>query len=505
MAFRFRKESVGALEDLEAKQKEAAGLGPAAFSSFQETNQDNAIKEGKDIGALAGGDSSSSSDSSSDDSESDDSSDDSESNDPFATDDIDGGDTSDDSEGDSDSEEESPEDDAPPDEESEPEPEEDDSEAELKKESMRNLSYLPSEGLMLRQEDFGEFVKSVGNNTWDGLSFVTGALAGAGIRYTPMLLSGMLKVVLYTFAKTFKTLDTLFDASAQQLERFVNRTSKQKKTLEVLKESFKTLQEKGVELPEGAKFKMDASILCFQGSNEIAVNVAMHAEFMKATMGKLQKAILSDFNGLSQISQARYLSKNFDALSSMTIHPNELGFQPKGVGDLEEDTDVIQLYEMQPMIGDVAIQAKLPIGNFDTWNMVEKAYSASSIYLVPKAVRSVYETPLLSPEALNEFINHLELLVDASIEHQQFYEEIASKRSGVVNTVKQLFVRLCEEKVKVSFKNSVALPLHLKSSFVTKVYMVAAMDLHDHTARVIANGLSYASGMMNLYKAKAET
>lgn len=498
----FRKESVSALEELESKERDAAGQSPAAFSAFKDSSQDTALEEGKELGVLpnSDGSSTSSSDSSSDEStdSEDGSEDDSGDSDPFAPDEP----LEDDDSEDSDKEEEEEES-------SEDDPEEEelekDSEVEIKKESMRTLSFLPLDGLSLRQEDFGEFVKNIDLGIFNNLKFIVKALADVGIHYTPLLLSGMLKVVLYTFAKTFKTLDSLFDFISVSFERFNHRLTKQKKTLEIVKQNLKVLQEKTFVLPNGAKSKIKIDNLSFQGSNDLTINLAVYTDFLNLSMRHIQKAILSDFNGLAQISQARYLSKNFDALSSMEIHPEELGFKEIANTGIEEDSDVLQSFEMPIMIGDVAFQAKLPRGNFDTWSMVEKAYNGSKLYLVPKQVNSYLETPVMTPDELGIFINNLEFLVDASEQHQKFYEEILNKRSGMINSIKQLFIRLCEEKVKISFKNSVALPLHLKSSFVTKVYMVAAIDLHDHTARVIANGLSYASAMINLYKVKADS
>ena len=109
----------------------------------------------------------------------------------------------------------------------------------------------------------------------------------------------------------------------------------------------------------------------------------------------------------------------------------------------------------------------------------------------------------MTPGELVGFLNNLELLAEVSLKHQIFYDEIKRSRSGMVASVKQLFIRLFEEKVKVSFKDSVTLPLYLKSSFATKVYLTGALDIHDHIAQVIANGLSYSSEMLKLYKVKS--
>jgi hypothetical protein len=91
------------------------------------------------------------------------------------------------------------------------------------------------------------------------------------------------------------------------------------------------------------------------------------------------------------------------------------------------------------------------------------------------------------------------MLIREIEQHKVFYEEIAGRRSGLLTAVKSLFVRLAQETVKVNFKNSTALPLYLKSSLVTKVYLVGAIDLHDHSNRVVANALSFAEAVLTKY------
>jgi hypothetical protein len=61
-------------------------------------------------------------------------------------------------------------------------------------------------------------------------------------------------------------------------------------------------------------------------------------------------------------------------------------------------------------------------------------------------------------------------------------------------------MKLAQSATRVYLNDSGAIPLYLKSSFVTKVYLVGAMDLHDHNARVIANGIAYAAAALKSYQ-----
>lgn len=501
MVFRLRLESK-ALEDLENKETIAAGQGPAAFSAFQKSSEETAIIEGAEIGANLGGDNSGGSSSSSTDDSSDGDSGDGDSGDDFDMDipDFDEDDSGEDDSTDDDSSDDSSDDDSSDDEEVE-----DDKEAEVKKESFRTLSFLPGEEPNIRMESMfssenaGGFISS----TWNGLSFVVGGLASIGIRYTPMLLGGMFKIVLFTFAKTFITLDSIFTEAATRVERYLKNTERQKGVLKSLQKRVEELKTQNAILPPDTVVKANIDALVTAESVDLTANLKAYAIFLDKKMGGFQKGILSEFNGLKTIASSRYLQKNFEPLEFMTVAPEEVGFTSRYPSN-KDSGDAVSLYGMGPMIGQVEMRAYLPTGHFDTWNTVEKSYTASNLFVAALNARSTQKATPMELGQLGEFLNELELLAEASITHQALYKEIANSRSGVINSVKQLFIRLCEETVKVSFKNSVALPLHLKSNFVTKVYLTGALDLHDHTARVIANGLSYADAMLKLYRTDAK-
>ena len=495
MGFIIKTEGA-ALAALEQKEAEASAQGGATFETFKDTLEAKAIEEAPALGAVGDGTSSSSSDTSDDSSSSDDDFS-SDGSDFGSSDDSNPDDDPADSSDDASEEEEEPEEEEPLEEEEDPQ----EQEAELKKESFRTLSFLPedsdSQTLIFRQEMFGGWT-AASSAVWGGISFVANCLASVGITYGPSLLMGMFKVVLFTFAKTFKTLDEAYDFIASSITRFQNRTSKQQNAIKQLKEVLADLTSKGAVLPEGSAKNLTTNYLEIETSNDYTKNVSDYTEFVSNKVGKFNQALASDFNALKIISENRYLGKNFDALSFMEVQPSKLGFQNR-IGSKPGLGVQLETFSLGKMIGNIDLQADLCSGRLDNWSSVEKAYAGSSISLVPQEIGRVVETKLMTPEELSGFLNNLELLAKASLKHQQFYSEISRSRSGVINSIKQLFIRLLEEEGKVSFKNSVALPLHLKSSFATKVYMTGAMDLHDHTAQVIANGLSYASSMMKLY------
>lgn len=497
MGFILRFEAK-AIQELIKNEKAASKESSNTFAAFQENLEETAVKEAPDLGAslVSGGSTSTATDSSTE--ESDTGSDDGDISDDFSFD-------GDDSEDTDDTEEEDPKDDS---EDTEKEDEEkdksdDDTEkkenedSELKKESFRTLNFLPGiDDRQLKMESiFAGQVDGFNVTGWSGTAFVAGALATVGIRFSAMLFSGLFKIVLFTFAKTFSILNNLFNEAESCLTRYLRNTERQRTTLKTLKIALEELKTKGATLPEDASINVYIGSLTTPESEDINNNVKDYILFLNRKIDLFQKAILSDFNNLKVIAENGYLRKNFDSMGSMSISPSSFGF----INDQGGSEENVSIFSMEPMIGGAQLLAKLPDSRFDTWDEVEKAYNNSSVYIT--LIKSTaYKSKPMELGDLEDFLNNLEILTEASLKRQSFYNEITKCRTGVINSVKQLFVRLCEETVKVSFKNSVALPLHLKSSFVTKVYMTGAMDLHDHTARVIANGLSYVDTMLKVYR-----
>lgn len=499
------RRKVSALENLEIREKEASRSGPSAFREFKDSLKEVSLRESPELGAnLVSGDGSSGSSSSS-------SSSDTSDSDSLGSDDSDMGDDLDgvddiDSTGEEASEEDGEE---PSDEDTDSEEEDksdEEEEPEVKKESFRSLSFLPSEDPGLRMESIFSDEDGHGfiSKTWHGLSFVVGALATAGIQFAPIILGGMFKIVLYTFAKTFIVLNELFSEAASRFRRYLHNTERQKSAIASLKKKLAELKTSKVEIDVNSRLSVDVSALVTAGSNDLTENVRDYCGFFESKITTFQKTILGEFDNLKVISNARYLEKSFDPIGAMTIYPSKIGFEEK-IPSKDDPDNNLCCFSMGEMIGQVEIHALIPEVRFDTWKTAEKAYGASKIYLVASANQFQQKAPLMELKQLEEFVIQLDMLADISLRHQKLFLDISQSRSGVVNSVKQLFIKLCEENTKVSFKNSVVLPLHLKSSFVTKVYMTGAMDLHDHTARVIANGLSYCESMTRLYHVSQKT
>lgn len=482
MVFKLRIESVALgsnLENFEADQKAAAIEGPASLDAFKDRELTKAVQEGPEP-------STSSTESSSDSStSSDDGGGDIDFGDEPDTDNLD-------------EPEDEPEEDPEP--EAEPEPEPEGSEPEIKTEHFREVLEIPKDFSLRMESSILESFSAGAMQAWSGFSYVVGVLTTAGINYGPSVLSGMFKVVLYTFARVFQLLNMMGTACSQGVERYLNSYDKQKKRLETNVGTMKDVIEKGGNLPESiASFKFESTVLNVSNSRDLARIIRDQANFTTKTFGTLLAGARFEFHQLREISNNRYIGKHFDALYYLNDQRSFPGMVPlTGVRmSAPEGTEFYSLGVMPA--GGFQCVATLP-KEADNWSQIEKNYNSAGFSLIGSGSGVLSSLDPCSPKQLVELMAAIDYMVESNKKHQLFYEELASARTGVFTSVRALFIQLVRSQTRIGFKDSVALPLFLKTSIATKVYLVAAMDLQDHNAKVIANALDYVERVQKLYR-----
>lgn len=498
MGFKLRQESVALasnLENLEEDKKAAANAGPASLEKFEENDLTKAIVE-KDDGA-----SSTPADTSSDDTSNDDSGDDTSEDDGSDDSEDSGEDGKDDSE---DSESDDPLDGMPEEvdidalEKEEEDDSDDEKEAEVKTESIRRIDPIPA-GLDLRMENnLLDSFSAGAMKAWSGFAFVVGVLGTIGVNYGPMVLSGMFKVVLYTFARTFQLLSTIVSVCGQRIERYNNSYTKQKNRVNANAEALKGLLYEKAELPkELPEFRFDSSLFGGSGLKDLSAVLKAQADFTTKAFGSLLQGARREFGQLHEISSNRYIGKHFDAMMYLNDEKNFSSFAPvSGLGTPAPEGTTYRTLGKMPAGGFVCI-ANLPDAS-DNWNQIEKNYNAAGFSLIGTGM--YLELKPMSPLELAKVTVAIDYLIESNKKHQLFYEELAKARTGVLTSVRSLFIQLVRSQTRISFKDSVALPLFLKTSIATKVYLVAAMDIQDHNAKVIANALAYVEQVSKLYR-----
>lgn len=378
--------------------------------------------------------------------------------------------------------------------------EDDDSDTpDMRKESFRRLKPL-SKNASLRLESDG-FMSTAGNaalEAWNGFSFVSGVLLSVGIKFAPMVLSGLFKVVLYSFAKTFQLFSGIAEACADRVQRYMNSYEKQQARMASIVTKMKKVLESGATLQDD-HFDFPAQYLSTT-SGKSPTEVILHQhEVTTYAFSNLLKGALGEFRQLREIADNRYLGKHFDAISYMNVDAGAYGMRSVS-GTPARAINGASPFSLGELAGGLECVLYMP-NHADDWNTIERNYNAAEFTLImkPNAHQGESLKPM-NPAELSKFLISVNALIESSKRHKLFYDELSKARSGLLTHVKALFVQLVRSQTRVSFKDSVALPLFLKTSLTTKVFLVGAMDIQDHNAKVVMNALTYAERVLKLYR-----
>jgi ribosomal protein S18 len=160
----------------------------------------------------------------------------------------------------------------------------------------------------------------------------------------------------------------------------------------------------------------------------------------------------------------------------------------------ETSDDLIDCFHsVEKLPGDIALIAHLPKNTINSLDETIKAYNSSSMFLGVNinSYKEIENIDYMNAASLEKYLDELDKLCGVCISHQTLYETIIKQKTGLRYNFKLYFNTLINSKNKVSMDNSLIEYVYLKSMFIDKVYLAAAMDVHDYSIKVINNSLSF--------------
>lgn len=368
---------------------------------------------------------------------------------------------------------------------------ESDSELEVAKESLRQLSYyeLPVTNIAISAEDFG----GSGSLARDLTQSVLG-LAKLGVQYAPMAIKKLFKGVLLLMGRIVRLSFNSIDIIQRYIARRANSFTSLQQDIVELK---KTLTHaKGAEDIANQSFMRQKTInvLKIGKSLDLSENVQIMTDFVSDMVGHIGSHISKDLvvskhimnyssSGVSM--PAKLLVEN--SFDNVLLKEIVAGFEP-------EADNVDSFIYRQDLPGDVKFISFLPRDDISELDDIARAYNNSKMFLGfdAESFEDINSINYMTIDELNKFLDKLDALCSVCIEHQSVYKTILSKKKASLIWLKHFYNGLISSSHKVSVKDSLLEFIYLKSIFIDKVYLVAAMDIHDYSVKVITNGLSFA-------------
>lgn len=376
--------------------------------------------------------------------------------------------------------------------------EETSSEETVAQESFRSLIYTE-----IAIEDFGDnyttnqsLVSRIGGKVSEAFKSSVKYLGYLGITYGPTIARNVYKGVVMIMGRLINLLLTSIVTLTKYLNRRINSFNKLKSDIEDAKKVLKELE--GKELPDLTDIKFNnikvINNLKVSDNVNFIENVSKTNVFIAKTINEINTCINNDIGGVKHLitSSMSGVVKNPLHILKPELPLNDMssgilnGYEPK-----DETVDgYISKYSLP---GDVSLVAHLPKKDINIMEETIRAYNNSSIFLALniKNFKSIESVDYMTIEDLNKYLNELTKLCNTCILHQSLYETVIKNKSSLRYNFKHYFNELLNSNKKVSVNDSLIEYVYLKYMFTDKVYLAAAMDIHDYSIKVINNSLSF--------------
>lgn len=371
-------------------------------------------------------------------------------------------------------------------------------------ESLRSEYYERTVTEAIELSDFTDAAKSAAIFIGSKLSDLASVLAALGVKYTPVALRALRKGVAYLYLRSTKLLlkgAVSIVATYKEQSRIHNR-SKAKVT--ALKETLEKLTQEKPELSLKTEFTTDKELVDWFTTGtktDPANSVKTMTQFVQSSLNYLETEIYNDQENVIRLIELTRSSTGTDPLKFMEVRSLSPSFLKRQVAGYTEDSEYTESYVYGQGLPDrVLLIAQVPKNRLSNLEEVAEAYKSSSIVLgVNTAHRaSSDKVDYMEPEELKKFIESIELLCELKARHLENYRRVAKGNQKMKLGYRHYFQKLITSPEKLSVRDSLVEFVYLKQSFISRVYLPAAMDIHDYINAYLTRALRYAKENMKV-------
>lgn len=338
-----------------------------------------------------------------------------------------------------------------------------------------------------------EFLTSVKDSIFDGVKY----LGYVGITYGPSLFKNVYKGALKVVIGIIRLLVIGIESITKYLNRRFNDFDRLKEQIKSLKEKIKDIEDPK-DIDNGLVYTNTKIInqLKIGSSIDLAKNISSFSSFLEAYIKFVDQKVKDELDALKYIISIDVSNtRNFDE-SFMSIKASDHIFSEGTIKGYEVDSDLLVGYFSKATLpGDVKIITQLPTRKYTSKEEIINAYNKSIIHLGIDTVgfKSIDNIHYMNSDTLISYLDELEKLCDLCIKHRLLYESVIRGKANLRFNFKNYFNGLFHRDEKLGIRNSFIEYVYLKAMFVDKIYMAAAMDIHDYSISTIKNSLSFVN------------
>lgn len=327
---------------------------------------------------------------------------------------------------------------------------------------------------------------------WDLGKFL-GAL---GIQYSPAVWRGLKKTVSFLFLKSAKALLKTAITVGNFRKRFGMNYGKFKKQIHALRAALHDLQVQDIEAPVAGKTHTKGVEWFIVGQQVGPVPSAQAVQhFLKDSIDQIDRGLSEQLLIVKKLIETttRLLPNNL--IQYFQVAPFEGSFLKKTLPGYVKDPALVQSFLYKDALPDrMTLIAQLPVRSLLEMDDISKAYQESNIFMGadPRPALMVDKVDYVDLKALAGYLDILEQICDLGLAHQAFYQKVEKQCSELKFGYRHYYQRLVETKDEATVRESLVEYVYLKQAFASRVYVPAAMDVHDFVTAYLVRGLRYA-------------
>lgn len=337
----------------------------------------------------------------------------------------------------------------------------------------------------------------IGSWTGSALKWLGSLGVKLGTQTIPALAKQAYKGLLYAFDRLGYSFMVGLTALERYIQRRINSFSNLHSNIKKAKETLDLLDNGREEkLTDQDVYDNQSTInqIVIAGDIDLIKNINSTTKFVKDAINGLGISIKQDLEAISELIGYSQLKGEHNVLSLMKIDIKMPNLQKGIIDGFQTDSQLLDSYYNNNLLpGTSRLIVQIPNDTIKERTEWIEAYRQSDMFIgVDRSKFKLVESiPYRNVKDLKKLLSALETLCNVCIEHQAFYDSMKKQKLNQRLVYKNYFDSMVRSATKVSIKDSMIDLIVLRNNFVDKVYLPAAIDIHDYAVRVINANLRY--------------
>ena len=373
-------------------------------------------------------------------------------------------------------------------------------------------------------ESFGEetLTSKAAGLAWTGVKALSGYalelathlgvfLKELGIEYGPKVFAALRKGVSYLLTRIFNSFMKMRAATTKAYFQYKNSFVSHQKRLSRLKQILNELPDNVTVVQDQPFSDQDLFKLFLVGTEVSPVKSLRSVDLLlDVVVNDIDRGVQHEIGVMQQVIDVCKRNARVEVLHYLQSNALNSGFMKKSIAGYDKDPERVESFMFNHALPcNVLLLAGIP-----RKDVIERAVRDEDLHEVSEAYKGSYLVlgvnplvPKIAPmvnymdkQSLLRLLDGLEGVVEKALKHVSFYQKLETASNELKPSFQNYFSWLVEDAQAKSLRESLAEVIYLKQSFVTKVYLPGAIDIHEFVSSYVSGVLRYVERNIKVMK-----